>query len=483
MNVLTTPLPANAHATARIYSPLALLTILAAAAIACAIQSLWIPLDSDVSWLITVSEQILGGDRLYVDILEVNPPASVWLYLPLVWMAHLVGIRPEIVVAAAFLAGSAACVVATARLASRFDHAPNRAWLSASLAFITLVLPMALFAQREHAAMLLALPALAAVALVAEGKRLSLPSQLASGIAGGLIIVIKPPFLLAIAAPVLWAAWKRRSLRPFLPAAAAGTVVALVYGLAVLLVTPAYFGLLPVIGRTYVPMHNVLWKVIVGPTAFPTICVALAILLRPRRIPPLAMAWGLGALGFVLAAILQGKNYPNHWLPGTGLAMAAVAVVLAESGVSHVRRAGVGLGLALLAFGAMYQWAIHPDPAIAAAALKVAPPHPSVIGLSPQLATGHPLTRNIGGRWVGSRAGLFTAAGARFSGFRNPQSRDDYREDVNSFARDVAANRPDVVLVDRSSKRWLMREPVIARAMQAYRLADAAADTEIWVRR
>ena len=51
-----------------------------AALVAIAIQSLWIPIDADVSWLITVCERLLSGDRLYVDIFEVNPPASVWLY-------------------------------------------------------------------------------------------------------------------------------------------------------------------------------------------------------------------------------------------------------------------------------------------------------------------------------------------------------------------------------------------------------------------
>jgi len=54
-------------------------TVGLAALAAIAIQSLLVPIDADVSWLITVCERVLSGDRLYVDILEVNPPASVWL--------------------------------------------------------------------------------------------------------------------------------------------------------------------------------------------------------------------------------------------------------------------------------------------------------------------------------------------------------------------------------------------------------------------
>jgi hypothetical protein len=441
------------------------------------------PIDADVSWLITVSERMLSGDRLYVDILEVNPPASVWMYVPLVWLAQAVGARPEAVVVASFVAAALGSVFATVRLAARFDEAPRTPWLAATLSFVALVLPMALFAQREHAALLLALPALAALALVAEGKRVSKTGLCASGFAAGLIVVIKPPFALAIVAPAAWAMWKRRSVAPFLlPGAAAGAAMTL-YGVAVIAFTPAYFDLLPIIAQTYAPMHNVLWKVIVGPTVFPAICLALAILARPGRVAPLAAAWGFGSAGFVLAAILQAKNYPNHWLPGTALAIAALLYLLGRPSTEMLRRIAVGAATTSLVAGAMYQWAIRPDPAVRAAVLRVAPPSPSVISLSPQLATGHPLTRNVGGRWVGSRAGLFTAAGARFVGLKDKADRDAYREDIHSFVVDVTRSSPDVVLVDKPSKAWLMREPAIARTMRAYLPAAAAGDTEVWVRR
>jgi hypothetical protein len=46
--------------------------------------------NSDVSWEITLSEKILDGQRLYTDLIEINPPASTFLYLPAVpWRGHL----------------------------------------------------------------------------------------------------------------------------------------------------------------------------------------------------------------------------------------------------------------------------------------------------------------------------------------------------------------------------------------------------------
>jgi hypothetical protein len=455
----------------------------AAALIAIAIQSLWIPVDADVSWLLTVSERVLAGDRLYVDIVEVNPPASVWLYLPLVWLAQLIGARPEAVVVAGFAAAGVASTLATVRLASALRNAPDLAGLAAAAAFVTLLLPMALFAQREHAALILALPVLTCLALVADGRRIGRSALIASGVAAGLIVVIKPHFLAAVLVPAAWAMWKRRSIGPFVPAMAAAGATILVYAAAVLFLTPAYLDWIPVIARTYAPMHDAWWKVVVGPAFYPAIAFGLAALLRARTVPSLTWAWALGATGFFLAAVAQAKNYPNHWLPQAGLALAAAAALAFSPDATRSRRKLVAAALAAVGFCAMYQWVIRPDPAVEAAIRVATPPHPRIIALSPQLTTGHPVARNVDGRWVGSRAGLFTASGALYAGLGDPVLRRAYRSDLESFATDVRRNPPDVVLVSIAAKTWLMREPAIARTMLSYRPAAKTRETEIWVRR
>jgi hypothetical protein len=43
--------------------------------------------NTDVSWEITLSEKVLDGQRLYTDLIELNPPASTFLYLPAVALA------------------------------------------------------------------------------------------------------------------------------------------------------------------------------------------------------------------------------------------------------------------------------------------------------------------------------------------------------------------------------------------------------------
>jgi len=52
-------------------------------------------LNSDVSWLLTLAEQVLAGARAYVDYSEPNPPASIMIYMPAILFAHLVSLSAE----------------------------------------------------------------------------------------------------------------------------------------------------------------------------------------------------------------------------------------------------------------------------------------------------------------------------------------------------------------------------------------------------
>ena len=74
---------------------------------------------SDVSWIIHVVERISPGQRLYVDIMEANPPFTIWLYEPVVRAANALSLSPEIVVFgyayAAVLAGFALTILIVRR--------------------------------------------------------------------------------------------------------------------------------------------------------------------------------------------------------------------------------------------------------------------------------------------------------------------------------------------------------------------------------
>jgi hypothetical protein len=67
------------------------------AMLACALVSIALRGEAtpDVSWLITMCERILNGERAYIDIVETTPPAPMPLYMPGAFLAKTIGGAPE----------------------------------------------------------------------------------------------------------------------------------------------------------------------------------------------------------------------------------------------------------------------------------------------------------------------------------------------------------------------------------------------------
>ena len=57
-----------------------------------------LPANADVSWLLTVAERVWDGQRLYVDVIETNPPMAVMVYIPGIAIARAVGLPAEMVI-------------------------------------------------------------------------------------------------------------------------------------------------------------------------------------------------------------------------------------------------------------------------------------------------------------------------------------------------------------------------------------------------
>lgn len=468
-----------------------LAVVLAAAAAAALVQSFLLFLDCDVSWLITVNEKMLAGQRLYVDVIEANPPASIWMYSPSVFFAEALGLKPEAIVAAAFIAGAIASCALTLRVSARLRHPPNPLVLATVVSFVELILPLGTFAQREHAALLLAIPTLAALAVLAEGRPLSQISRLFAGIAAGLVVAIKPHFALVMMPAFAFAWWQGRSLKPILPVATAGFAAVAVYVAAIFAFTPEYLRLVPVLADVYLPLGERWSTLLRGPVVVvPLAIYGLVLALRPRRISAISAIFLIGSLGFAVAALIQGRGYLNHALPGMALGFAGLILVAAESTVAWARRRFVLTAAAVLACLELYAMAsIRPLPGLAQTVEDVARPRPGVITLGPELLTGHPLVRNIGGHWVGSRPSLFIAAGAHHqlaSAYGQARNRmlHWYKADLGAFAKDVRRGHPDVILVDaKPSLAWLRNAPEIQGVMADYRPRARVEDIEIWVRR
>ena len=88
--------------------------------------------NTDVSWLLTLDEKWLDGARPYVDIVETNPPMSLYLYMPVALLGRWLGIAPERLLDALILALALASLTWSGRRAAPiiFPAGAPPAWLA-----------------------------------------------------------------------------------------------------------------------------------------------------------------------------------------------------------------------------------------------------------------------------------------------------------------------------------------------------------------
>ena len=111
---------------------------------------LWAPLP-DISWLSVAAQRMLHGERLYSQVLEVNPPLSVLLYVPAVLLAELSGLTPETVTAILCLLGAVVSLALSGVILNPLIGEDQvRQWkLAAAGAFVLCLMPLSAFALRE----------------------------------------------------------------------------------------------------------------------------------------------------------------------------------------------------------------------------------------------------------------------------------------------------------------------------------------------
>ncbi len=445
------------------------------------------PLGPDVSWLITVSERILAGGRLYIDILEPNPPMAGWLYLPPVALARALGLAPEPLVVLWTVAFGLLATGLAARLVTqnRLLKHPELFWPVTLLLFLSAWGED--FAQREHFAAIAGLPLVVALALRAAGIRPRTSVWIVAGITGGFMLAIKPHFALPILLGVLYVAWRRRSFAPvFAPEMwLAGSLFA-AFCLATVVFYPAFLtNILPVATTVYIPDRRAFSILLTTPPALSFVAVLLLALLgfrRHVRLNPLLGVLFAMALGFFLSYLAQGKGYAYQILPGTALVAGFVALGFSEQRTSARRLLDSALPVAAAAVLALMpmivdvgQWqkrqglvdAVRPY----GEGLRIA-------NITPDLTVGSPLHRLVRGELVNAPPGLLMSISAwRLRMERHPDPA--WLERIDAFENaerlqlraDMLARPPDIVVSSIDGFDWLAwarHDPDLARILAPY---------------
>lgn len=284
----------------------------------------------DNSWLIYAAGRWLNGQKLYVDILETNPPLIIWLSAIPVYIARMLHVSEFKV---------AVILVTALNLLSIFLCAKalkNHKILSEKLAFFAIllfiafgffVLTPALYGQRETLFIALVLPYL--LWSLPQDSRLRGYDKIIIAMAA-IGFAIKPFFMLIWGINELCIAVERRSLRTIF--AWHNWVIGfaqILYFTAIYFITPEYiYNIFPALMVTYFTFESS-WKTILTPVAEiggGTIAILFLAKLRGDFVS-LALrifAWFVACAGLM---IVQCKDWPNHEHPMVFMAGLAVLLV------------------------------------------------------------------------------------------------------------------------------------------------------------
>ena len=293
-----------------------------------------VPLNTDVSWLLVVCERMLDGQHLYRDIIEINPPMAAFAYLPGVALARVLGVDPRHVIDAQLLLLVAASLFAVSRILRLSPSLAPLNWgpLAIWAAAVVTILPMHVFAQREHMAMLTFLPALAVYALRSNREPLPLWAILIAGVGAGITLAFKPFFTVPAAFCILFAAIRSRS---WLTLLAPENIIAAVLVISVSAGTyvfyPEYFTVTyPLVRDTYLSWSMPASVIFLNDATLVFAIAIVSVLLarQNRTSDPLLLVTVLAAAGFAISFFLQRRGWAYHSYPMIAVALLAMGYAL-----------------------------------------------------------------------------------------------------------------------------------------------------------
>jgi hypothetical protein len=444
-----------------------------------------LPFNVDVSWWLIVSERMLDGQRLYVDILETNPPMAVSVYMLGVALARLIDIRPEVATDGLILFLIAASLALTWRIlqhGSLFGRAAAGA-LAVWAAVLLSILPMYDFGQRDHLALVAMLPALGVYILRGNRDTVTPAAILIAGLSAAITMSFKPYFALAIGCCILAAAAQARDWRVvFAPENWIAAALVVLYGIGIFVVYPEYFTLIyPLVRDVYLLLKSP----VLGPAAAlwaGSVVTVLVLQNRQRKFDTASVVVLAASFGFAVSFFVQRKGWGYQAYPMVALGLMAAGCAVAA--IDHERISARGLraaamfaAVALFAKACMGFGASIDVRQIEDQVARLGP-HPKILMLSAAAVIGHPLVRTLQGTWVSRQEALWVREIVRRAEL--DQSMDPataarlgvyVAREREGLIEDFRKQPPDVILIDNQASdwgRWAYADPEIAALLKSY---------------
>lgn len=461
-----------------------------------------LPGNVDTSWLIVASERLLAGERLHIDLIETNPPFSIWLYTPFVWLQNAVGMRAEVWLGLGVTAAALGSVLLSARILVRADPYYRRGvavWMLPATYFSVLALYPDQFGQREQLALIGFLPWLAlqcARDRDPDCRAGTWLDKLAAGLGAAFVVVVKPPYyVLAILLPSAFLAIRRRSIRPlFVVENLIGAVVSALYVGYVLVFDQAYVELFrTLLSPIYLPARAPFVDLITLPgSVLLMLGVAIVAAGGMRRLDRDARLLFIAASGFIPAYFFMGKGWAYHSIPFVVLGILATALQFVRPETAQVlpalRRPGPRLGIAFAAFLLFMSqsrmgydlWDYWERNGDGAKIIRSAVDEPTMFTISAGATSSFPLARIAGGRFVGRNPSLWTIYNtqemieketdqSRIASLRT--KRDGF---IAGIAQELADKKPEIVIYyawpEAGWPELILQNRAIATELASYRV-------------
>jgi hypothetical protein len=482
----------------------------------------------DTAYLLHAAERVLDGARLYVDVVEINPPLIVALNIPAVVIARALEIS-EILVFRVLLDLVLLGSLAFSAWALRAALGPERDGfrpLVILVAFALFLAPGNDFGQREHLLVALVLPSTLLAVARLQGRAAPAGPAFAAGLIAGLGLALKPHFLLVWVVLEAYAAWRTRAGRPS-PEALGTLAVLVLYAAAVVLLVPDFLRMAVLLGPAYnefghYSFFTVLWTARGAALCFLAALTCLA-LYRQARHPVLWLVVLLGLMASYLAGAAQLKAWTYHFFPARTFALillglAAIdvrrpfsrpvqrlygAVAFGVLGTSAIWALAVGLLRVLQRDAAREseQAQLHQ---LVEAVRRHAPLDGSLYVFSYTINSSFPLVNYSDLTWASRFPHLWIieavyhdqlhgTAPLRYHPRAEMEPAERYLNDA--VYEDLARHRPDVVMVLRNARDvqanalrrldylgYFGRDPRIAAELRHYRFAEEVGQYHLYVR-
>jgi hypothetical protein len=440
------------------------------------------PINHDVAAILDVSARWVGGEKLYVDVIDENLPLTFVVHSLPVLTARLLPGSVAFWFTAWVVAGIFASFLACrrlVRLVPSADHALTAALLPPVLLFLFSVLPNEHFGQREHIMFVACAPYLIASMARAEGVMLTRGASIAIGLVAGVALAMKPHYLAIPAAVELYLLFRRgwrATIADFIPWSIGLAAVAHLVSMYTVF---ADFGLviMPLAVEAYAPIGDAGWRDVLtsnvlGPTLIALLIFGIIATVFTKTLSArVLVVFGVGA---ALSAIAQAKGWPYHVLPALSAAILLAALTVSQTVDRYlpISRSGHHLPVAVISATLMvllyFQAALYTPPFYKQRQFEASiggrlqhvleqnAPNRTFLVLSPGIYPIWPMVNYLAGRMTMRFLSMWVLQGVYatcddFPALYNPPDTmgDTEKYVFDAVSDDFAREQPDLLLVDR----------------------------------